>query len=167
MRTTSSLLSLLALSAASVSANCAYGTSQFPREPQVKVSTFGYDALKGPLNWYGLNETANYACDKGSHQSPIVIDSTVSIVNGTGLSISIPDYPNGTDFENLGTNVEAVVNGTLTDSGKSFALAQFHFHTPAEHRVADEFYPMEMHFVFESTGKFGSQLTCRSSVWVN
>jgi carbonic anhydrase len=49
-----------------VSANCAYGTSAFPRKAQVQVSTWGYDGLKGPLNWYGLNESANYACDKGS-----------------------------------------------------------------------------------------------------
>jgi carbonic anhydrase len=34
----------------------------------------------------------------------------------------------------------------------SYSVAQFHFHTPAEHRVNDDFYPMEMHWVFESEG---------------
>jgi carbonic anhydrase len=138
-----------------VSANCAYGTSAFPRGAQVNVSTFGYDGLKGPLNWYGLNETANYACDKGSHQSPIIIDSTVSVVHASTITnFSVVDYPNGTTFENLGTNVEVLVNGTLVDgnSNTTFKLEQFHFHTPAEHRVNDEFYPMEMHWVFESEG---------------
>lgn len=130
--------------------------SAFPRKVEVKVSTWGYDGLNGPLNWYGLNETANYACDKGSHQSPIVIDSTVSVVHGsTVTTFSVPDYPCGAEFENLGTNVEVVVNGTLVDatSDTSFELAQFHFHTPSEHRIGDEFYPMEMHWVFESAGK--------------
>jgi hypothetical protein len=70
------------------------------------------------------------------------------------------DLPTGTDviFENLGTTgqqlgklsrwpdidttsriVEVVANGTLTadddTSGLTWQLAQFHFHTPSEHRV--------------------------------
>jgi len=70
-------------------------------------------------------------------------------------SFPVVDYPCGAEFENLGTNVEVVVNGTLVDgnSNTTFKLAQFHFHTPAEHRVNSEFYPMEMHWVFESDGK--------------
>ena len=137
-----------------VSANCAYGTSAFPRLPNVEVSTFGYDGLHGPLNWYGLNKSANVLCDSGSTQSPIVIGSTVQQVSGASVEWKVPDYPHGAEFENLGTNVEVVVNGSLTDrnSGEAFKLAQFHFHTPAEHRVHDEFYPMEMHWVFESEG---------------
>jgi carbonic anhydrase len=141
---------------AAVSANCVYGTSIFPRREQVTVSTWGYNALKGPLNWYGLNETANHACGKGSNQSPIVIDSTVSVLSASTITnFSVVDYPRGAEFENLGTNVEVVVNGTLVDgnSNTTFKLAQFHFHTPAEHRINSEFYPMEMHWVFESDGE--------------
>jgi len=151
-----SALLFAASTIATVSANCVYGTSTFPRREQVKVSTWGYDALKGPLNWYGLNETANYACDKGSKQSPIIIDSTVSVLSASTITnFSVVDYPCGAEFENLGTNVEVVVNGTLVDgnSNTTFKLAQFHFHTPAEHRINSEFYPMEMHWVFESDGE--------------
>ena len=151
----SALLSAASL-IATVSANCAYGTSLFPRREQVTVSTWGYDALKGPLNWYGLNKTANYACDKGSYQSPIVIDSTVSVLSASTITnFSVPTYPCGAEFENLGTNVEVVVNGTLVDgnSNTTFKLAQFHFHTPAEHRINRELYPMEMHWVFQSDGE--------------
>jgi len=140
--------------AVSVTANCAYGTSAFPRLPQVPVSKFGYDGLKGPLNWFGLNETANSMCAKGSNQSPIVIDSTISVVAGSSISsFTVPDYPNGAKFENLGTNVEVVVNGSLVDGndGITYKLSQFHFHTPAEHRVADVYYPMEMHWVLQSS----------------
>ncbi|EXJ58324.1 hypothetical protein A1O7_05749 [Cladophialophora yegresii CBS 114405] len=139
---------------AKVSANCAHGTSVFPRLPNVTVSTFGYDALKGPLNWYALNKTANAACEKGTTQSPIVINSTISRVQGSTLNWTVPDYSDGAEFQNLGTNVEVIVDGSLVDmsSGAAYSLAQFHFHTPAEHRVEDEFYPMEMHWVFESEG---------------
>lgn len=140
----------------SVAANCAYGTSAFPRLPDVPVSTFGYDSLSGPLNWYGLNESANELCDIGTTQSPIVINSAIQQVSASTLEWTVPAYPYGAEFENLGTNVEVVVNGSLRDmnSGKEFKLAQFHFHTPAEHRIDDEFYPMEMHWVFESAGAF-------------
>jgi hypothetical protein len=106
------------------SVNCAYGTSAFPRKAEVAVSTWGYDGLKGPLNWCGLNESANYVCDKGSDQSPIVIDSTLSVAGGsTVTNFSVPDYPCGAEFENLGTNVEAVVNGTLVDGPSVLALS--------------------------------------------
>jgi carbonic anhydrase len=73
-------------------------------------------------------------------------------VSGKSIKLSIPDYPQGAKFENLGTNVEVVVNGTLVNGAKTYALAQFHFHTPSEHRVDDEHYPMEMHMVFEAAG---------------
>jgi carbonic anhydrase len=67
----------------------------------------------------------------------------------------VPDYPSRAEFENLGTNFEVVVNGTLVDgkSNTTLNLAQFHFHTPSEHQIDDEFYPMEMHWVFESDGE--------------
>jgi carbonic anhydrase len=149
------LLALLAL-LGETAANCAYGTSLFPRLANVPVSDFSYDGLSGPLNWYGLNETANSACDKGTQQSPIVIDCTIPIVPAASVTWTVDDYPSGAEFENLGTNVEVVVNGSLIDntSGTSYSLAQFHFHTPAEHRVNNVFYPMEMHWVFESAGTY-------------
>ena len=83
-----------------------------------------------------------------------MIDSTISYVPGSSIEWTVPNYDEGAEFENLGTNVEVVVNGSMVDrnSGKHFELAQFHFHTPAEHRVDDMFYPMEMHWVFESDG---------------
>jgi carbonic anhydrase len=135
------------------SAACNYGTSAFPRLPQVAVSKFTYTGLTGPLNWYGLDKTANGMCAKGTNQSPINIDtSKITIDKGSTLSLDIPAYPEGAVFENLGTNVEVVVNGTLVDGGKTYSLAQFHFHTTSEHRVNDEYSLMEVHFVFEAAG---------------
>ncbi len=43
------VVACVAAIAGTVVANCAHGTSAFPRLPNVTVSTFGYDALKGPL----------------------------------------------------------------------------------------------------------------------
>ena len=107
-------------------------------KPRFLSPTFDYDALNGPLNWYGLNETANYACDKGSRQSPIVIDSTVSVLKPSTITkFAVLDYPSRS-------------RGQWYSRGRQY---QLHFHTPSEHRIDDEFYPMEMHWVLESDGE--------------
>jgi carbonic anhydrase len=145
---------LLLACVTNVAGNCAYGTKDFPREQQVAVSKFGYDYLQGPLNWYGLNKSTNLLCNTGKNQSPIILDSGIPTVAGSSIRVSIPDYPKGAEFENLGTNVQVIVNGSMVDNGKTYNLAQFHFHTPSEHRIASEFYPMEGHFVFQTSGWF-------------
>ena len=121
---------------------------------QVAVSRFGYEGPNGPLNWYGLNETTNLECDVGKHQSPINLNSSIATVPGSSLNIDILDYPEGAEFENLGTTIEVIVNGSLRDSGTNYSLFQFHFHTPSEHRIDREYFPLEAHFVFQSTGEF-------------
>jgi carbonic anhydrase len=145
----------LSSSLSMVAANCAHGTSLFPRLPNVTVSAFSYTGLSGPLNWLGLNEIANKACDIGTQQSPIVLNGSIPQIPGTSIIFVPQDYPNGAKFENLGTNLEVVVNGSMVDlvTGTNYSLAQFHFHTPAEHRVEEEFFAMEMHWVFESAGE--------------
>ncbi len=40
---------------------------------------------------------------------------------------------------------------TLTVGDASFNLAQFHFHSPSEHTVQGKHYPMEVHFVHQSS----------------
>ena len=150
---------VLAALVGTASANCALGTSLFPRLANVTVLGFGYDELMGPLNWFGLNETANSMCAHGQQQSPIVLNSSIPTISGSAVSWTVPDYPNGAVFENPGTNVLVMVNGSLVLNGTTFSLAQFHFHTPSEHRIDGEFYPMEMHWVFESEGL--SYLACR------
>jgi carbonic anhydrase len=134
-------------------AACNYGTYDYPREPNVPVSSFSYTGLTGPLNWYGLNKTANALCAKGMNQSPINFNaSSCAAKNDSSVVFKVVDYPNGAEFENLGTNVEVVANGSLTVASKNYTLAQFHFHTPSEHRVDQEYASMEAHFVFSAPG---------------
>lgn len=135
------------------SANCMYGTSLFPRAAgaaTVEVSKFGYTGLQGPLNWAGLS-AENSACATSKVQSPINIDSTVQLA-AEAPKVVIPDVE-AAEFENLGTTVEVIVNGTTTLGGTKFSLKQFHFHTPSEHRVAEEYFPLEIHMVHEAAGK--------------
>jgi carbonic anhydrase len=52
-------------------------------------------------------------------------------------------------FENLGTTIEVVVNGTTSFAGTNYRLVQFHMHTPSEHHVNDEYFPLEIHMVHQ------------------
>ncbi|EHK16150.1 uncharacterized protein TRIVIDRAFT_163724 [Trichoderma virens Gv29-8] len=119
--------------AAPALAACDYGTHLNPRSESVPISTFGYTGLTGPLNWFGLNTTANKMCATGKFQSPVNLDSSISTVHGSSVTFKVDSYPFGSEFENLGTTVEVPVNGSLVSDGKTYKLAQFHFHTPSEH----------------------------------
>src|SRR5207302_6693064 len=108
----------------------------------VEVSKFGYIGLEGPLNWAALSPE-NSACATSKVQSPINIDNTVQLA-AEAPKVVIPDV-DAAEFVNLGTTVEAIVNGTTTFGGKEFSLKQFHFHTPSEHKVAEEYFLFEVH----------------------
>ena len=165
MKATAAILSLIA----SVTASCLHGTSLLPRSADgtVDINSFNYTNTGGPLTWYGLNEK-NSACSKGKHQSPIdIVTHDIDYATANSIRFNVPSADN-TKFENLGSGLEVVLtNGTLVTSTSSYKLAQFHFHTPSEHRINEEYYPMEVHFVFENSGKLpllslstGSIQTC-------
>jgi carbonic anhydrase len=163
-RLTSLALAALSLVAPALAA-CDYGTHLNPRsEGAVPISTFGYTALDGPLNWHGLNATANALCATGKHQSPINIDSSIQRIEGRSVEFVVDAYPYGAEFENLGTTVEVPVNGTLWADGKMYKLAQFHFHSTSEHRVEQEYFPMETHFVFSAPGESSTTTSTRFSL---
>lgn len=145
------------------SAICHYGTTLAPRGSlKGRAGTdFGYNELQGPLNWHGLSKD-NSLCAVGKRQSPININPSADTVSGADFKLDIPAYDDGAEIENTGTNVEVFVNGSATFGDKDYALQQYHFHTPSEHRIGSEYYPMEAHFVFQADGK--SPPTCES-VW--
>jgi carbonic anhydrase len=144
-------LVVLVTVAATVSASCAHGTSlhrrQATEEGKVEVAKFGYSDEQGPLNWAGL-DPANSACATSKVQSPIVLGDDIQKATEAPKC----DFPSvqEAEFENLGTTLETVVEGTTNFGGKDFKLAQFHLHTPSEHRINDEYFPLEMHMVHEA-----------------
>jgi carbonic anhydrase len=130
---------------------------------------FNYTCLGGPLNWYGLDMKHNALCASGRYQSPINIDSNIHIGAG-GIGMQIPPIDTA-HFENLGSTVEvALSQGRLFTPTGRYALKQFHFHTPSEHRINEEYYPLEVHFVFKDPGKhpiaiFRFSLTIIDTFW--
>ncbi|TEA15522.1 Carbonic anhydrase [Colletotrichum sidae] len=146
--------------AALASAMCNHRTSLYKRategaEGAVPIATFDYNDLKGPLNWHSHSNESSL-CATGKQQSPINLnDTSANLVKGSSLEFNVPGMPGGAVFENLGSTLEVVAdNGTLLRDGRLYNLKQFHFHTPSEHRVDSEYYPMEVHFVFEADAEF-------------
>lgn len=138
------------------SAFCHYGTPLMPRGSLAKRAEgeFGYNELQGPLDWHALDD-ANIKCATGKNQSPVNIDAAnFDSVSGADYNFDIESYPDGAEIENTGHNVQVYVNGTYTVDGKDYEVAQYHFHTPSEHRIGSEYYPMEVHFVAVAEGTF-------------
>ncbi|KAH7126702.1 alpha carbonic anhydrase [Dendryphion nanum] len=137
------------LLASTASATCLHGLSKFKRaeavEGEVQVSTFGYEGLLGPLNWASL-APENEACKTGKLQSPINIDGVIAFAQSKP-TLDIPEQE--VEFENLGTTIEVIVNGTTSFAGSDFRLRQFHIHTPSEHHINGEYFPLEIHMVHE------------------
>ncbi|MFC3050351.1 carbonic anhydrase [Kordiimonas pumila] len=111
-------------------------------------SNWSYSGSNGPANWHDLSP-ANGLCLYGKQQSPIDIEGTdpaimhrletdyqVTPVHLSNNRVSImQDYDKGS---------------YLLVGAKRFELQQFHFHTPAEHTVMGEQYPMAIHFVHKA-----------------
>lgn len=109
---------------------------------------WGYEGAEGPGHWAKLDP--KYAvCGTGMRQSPIDLPAaamggaselTVAYKAGTGEAIN-----NGHTIQ-----VNVAPGSGITVGGKTFALLQFHFHTPSENTIAGKHAPMEMHLVHKA-----------------
>jgi carbonic anhydrase len=115
------------------------------------AAPYSYTGLEGPLHWGELDPSYS-ACSEGDYQSPI------NIVDGLPLAPVTFNFPaitsNFTLLNNghyleltppTGSQYTANLNGTV------YNLVQFHFHTPSEHHWNLKSYPLEGHFVFETS----------------
>ncbi|HBL26404.1 MAG TPA: hypothetical protein DD490_06175, partial [Acidobacteria bacterium] len=114
----------------------------------------------GPCDWSYSNQAAwpticpQYAaCGNGSRQSPI---------NVTGaLARSLPALefaygPRQVTVVDTGHDIQVQLpaggSTSLTVGGRTYQLAQFHFHEPSEHTVNGQGAAMEVHFVHADQG---------------
>ncbi|RDB16042.1 Alpha carbonic anhydrase 4 [Hypsizygus marmoreus] len=119
----------------------------FATPPFDVAGKLSYTGFTGPLGWTGLSPQ-NTECSTSSFQSPINLDRYINSP-ATNPHVLIPDVEHA-EFENLGSTVEVTVNGTTIFNNRRFNLLQFHFHTPSEHRINEEYYPLEAHFVHKA-----------------
>ncbi|ERF68298.1 hypothetical protein EPUS_02754 [Endocarpon pusillum Z07020] len=83
-------------------------------------------------------DAENAQCAAGLNQLPIDIKVAETAKTKPGdVRMDIPAGQTMT-FENLGTNLEVLVEGTTTLGEKKFKMKQFHYHTPNEHRIDGE-----------------------------
>ncbi|KAI9806511.1 MAG: hypothetical protein M1833_003698 [Piccolia ochrophora] len=130
-------------------ASCIHDTQLHARDlVERAVPTFGYTGEKGPLGWARIDPVANKVCATGKAQSPINIDGSIPKLT-TKATKPEPLWEDieRTKFKNIGTAVEVEAEGTLKYGGREWELNQFHFHTPSEHRIFEEHFPLEMHMV--------------------
>ncbi|CAI2371894.1 unnamed protein product [Moneuplotes crassus] len=103
------------------------------------------------------------ACASGSRQSPInIITANVREAEDVELFISGTDITTGSilyhDHELKVTYSGATAKYTSEDEDSEWALAQFHYHAPAEHRIDGKTHDLEMHSVFVSKTNPGQLL---------
>ena len=77
----------------------------------VPISNFGYIRVTGPPSQAGINPE-KIKCSTANVQSPINIEHDFVPLSNTHPQLSIPNVKSA-EFENLGSMVEVVVNGTI------------------------------------------------------
>ncbi len=132
-------------------AGCGGGDEGQPADtPAEKPAAFGYSGANGPSHWASL-DPAYKECSAGRRQSPIDLKDA----KRTALpKIDFAYRPAEVKLENNGHSVEAepAPSSKIEIAGTEYALKQFHFHAPSEHRLDGRALPLEFHFVHEADG---------------
>jgi carbonic anhydrase len=98
-----------------------------------------------PERWASVN--AAYAlCDVGLNQSPIDL-GTPNARGDVQLDTNFGDADGTIALGEEKVQVDFAAGLGMNSGGKEFNLIQVHFHTPAEHAVDGERYPLVAHFV--------------------
>lgn len=151
-----SLVGGLALLAAA--AHQAVVSAQAPAAAPVHAPHWGYEGAEGPSHWGSLSpEFAS--CGTGKSQSPIDIVASAAAPLPAGTAGFEPVRFGPTtrqavkmDIVNNGhsVQVDAVGADALMIGQERYVLQQFHFHSPSEHTVDGQSYPLEAHFVHKA-----------------
>jgi carbonic anhydrase len=104
-----------------------------------------YSGDHGPEHWGKLSE-AFAACNEGRNQSPVdIVDPIDADLGPIGLAYrgsAVAVLNNGHTLQ-----VDVGPGNSLDIEDQMFELAQFHLHSPSEHRIQGKSFPLEAHFV--------------------
>lgn len=110
-----------------------------------------YEGEDGPENWGKLAEEFDI-CDKGKNQSPIDLVADLD----ADLPELVFEYNNPGRLAEINTGhaIQENVNpgNYIVIREERFELKQFHFHSPSEHAVNGDYFPMEVHLVHQNSG---------------
>lgn len=109
-----------------------------------------YDGQEGPEKWGELAPEYDI-CSRGRNQSPIDLVADVH----AHLPTLVFDYTKAGILIEVNTGhaiQENPPSGNFVDiEDVRYELKQFHFHSPSEHTIDGQFYPMEIHLVHQTT----------------
>lgn len=168
------------LAGALLLAGLAIGSQHEPKPPAAHDAHvrehWTYYGVEGPAHW-GMLSPAYMTCEAGSRQSPIDIHMPQ---HGAGQEHLVFEYkPARVQLVNNGHTVQVNYEpgSTLRLNGTSYALRQFHFHEPSEHRVEGRRYAMELHLVHQNAAAHvavvavlmdsGAENTVLARLWPN
>jgi carbonic anhydrase len=107
-----------------------------------------YSGEYGPEHWGELSEEFA-VCSEGHSQSPVDIVDPIKAELGP---ITLSYRGSTTAVVNNGHTLQVDVGpgNSLEVGGNTFEMVQFHLHSPSEHRIEGNSYPLEAHFVHEN-----------------
>lgn len=108
---------------------------------------WAYDGAGAPENWSKIDPN-NRACAVGERQSPIDIKDGIKV---DVEPIKFSYRPSTFRIVDNGHTVQVVVgDSSITLTGKTYELIQFHFHRPSEEKVNGQRFDMVVHLVHKS-----------------
>lgn len=106
-----------------------------------------YEGAGGPENWSNL-DPKNTACASGQRQSPIDIRDGIQV---DVEPIAFKYRPSTFRIVDNGRTVQVVVgDSSISLTGKTYELVQFHFHRPSEEKVNGQRFDMVAHLVHKA-----------------
>jgi carbonic anhydrase len=111
---------------------------------------WGYEGETGPDHWGDLQPDF-HECKEGKKQSPVDIRNTKITVHGLD-PITFNYKESGLKIINNGHTIQVNYGqgSSITFSGKTYDLLQFHFHSPSEHTSNGKAHSMEAHLVHKN-----------------
>jgi carbonic anhydrase len=108
---------------------------------------WGYEGPGAPENWAKL-DAKNTVCATGQRQSPIDIRDGIKV---DVEPIKFSYRPSTFRIEDNGHTIQVkVADSSITLTGKTYELVQFHFHRPSEEKVDGQRFDMVAHLVHKA-----------------
>ncbi len=109
---------------------------------------WSYEGDTGPEHWGDL--APEFAlCATGTEQSPVDIPAGAPL-NPADISFHYQTVPLAILNNGHTIQVNTPTGGSMTVGGKTYELAQFHFHLPSEHELNGASKNMELHLVHKA-----------------
>ncbi|WP_233867201.1 carbonic anhydrase [Paraburkholderia adhaesiva] len=120
--------------------------------PNADAPHWSYHGDSSPAHWGDLSPS-NAACREGQSQSPVDLHPSAAM-HEHAREFLIHYHPATFTPLNNGHTIQASADdasNVLDLRSDTYTLKQFHFHTPSEHELNGNRYPMELHLVHQDS----------------